>query len=69
MPDQAADAELDDFLAIRKPGAHLEEGVVESDLELLSDQCEARSTLLETVRELLCVCGDGIDLSGPPTGS
>ena len=31
MPDQAADAELDDFLAIRKPGAHLEEGVVEDE--------------------------------------
>ena len=34
MPDQAADAELDDFLAIRKPGAHLEEGVVEDEFVL-----------------------------------
>jgi hypothetical protein len=35
MSDQSTDAQLDDFLAIRKPGAHLDEDVVADDFVLM----------------------------------
>jgi hypothetical protein len=35
MPESTNDPQLDEFLEIRKPGAHLEEGVVEDDFVLM----------------------------------
>lgn len=35
MPDPATDAQIESFLEIRKPGAHLEDGVVEDDFVLM----------------------------------
>ena len=35
MPDPTTDPQLDEFLEIRKPGAHLDEGVVQDDFVLM----------------------------------
>ena len=35
MPEPMNDPQLDEFLEIRKPGAHLEEGVVDDDFVLM----------------------------------
>ena len=35
MPEKKADTDLEEFLEIRKPGAHLEEGVVADDFVLM----------------------------------
>jgi len=35
MSEPQTDAQLDEFLEVRKPGAHLEEGVVADDFVLM----------------------------------